>query len=283
MTADPLKTSIASGLLLSGPAPVQAPAPLVMDCPHSGRDYPVGFRYACDPLLLRQAEDNHVDTLLADTGFPLLIALFPRTYIDVNRAADDIEDELLAEPWPGPRNPSPRAGAGAGLIRRVMQNGLPVYDRKLNVKEIQDRIDKYYIPYHQTLKKLLDETYALHGRIWHMNWHSMPDAAQPGGMPDFVLGDFDHTSCDPDFTYAVQNYLHGRGYSVALNHPYKGAELITRYSDPARARHSLQIEINKRLYWDEKNQVKTKNFNVLKGDIDKLIQYIAGRIQEKLA
>ena len=41
------------------------------------------------------------------------------------------------------------------------------------------------------------------------------------------------------------------GYVVAVNDPYKGVELVRAYSDPARGRHSLQVEINKRLYMDE--------------------------------
>ena len=35
------------------------------------------------------------------------------------------------------------------------------------------------------------------------------------------------------------------------NHPYKGVELVRRYSNPAEHRHSIQLEINRRLYMDE--------------------------------
>ena len=41
------------------------------------------------------------------------------------------------------------------------------------------------------------------------------------------------------------------GYRVKVNDPYKGVELVRAYSDPKAGRHSLQIEINKRLYMDE--------------------------------
>ena len=41
------------------------------------------------------------------------------------------------------------------------------------------------------------------------------------------------------------------GYNVAYNHPYKGVELVRRYGDPARHRHSIQVEVNRKLYMDE--------------------------------
>ena len=39
--------------------------PLVFDSPHSGTEYPDDFRHAVDPLLLRYAEDTHVQDLWA--------------------------------------------------------------------------------------------------------------------------------------------------------------------------------------------------------------------------
>ena len=76
--------------------------PLVIDSPHSGREYPSDFGHACAREALERAEDNEVDALFDSApvhGAPLLCALFPRTYIDVNRAETDIDPDLLGEPW----------------------------------------------------------------------------------------------------------------------------------------------------------------------------------------
>lgn len=35
------------------------------------------------------------------------------------------------------------------------------------------------------------------------------------------------------------------------NHPYKGVELVRRQGRPDANRHSIQVEINRRLYMDE--------------------------------
>ena len=265
------------------------PLPLVFDSPHSGISHPKDFNFACDPAMLEKAEDKYVDDLFAaapDFGGVLLCAQFPRSYIDVNRAADDIDPELLAGDWPNPKtiNPSNRSYAGIGLIRRLVKPGVPVYDHDLTADEIQNRIDNYYRPYHNTLEKMLDGAHYKFGQVWHINCHSMPSAGKrlgaqgrvnPFTTPDFVLGDRDGTSCDLDFTHAMRDFLKSLGYKVAINDPYKGVELVEKYSAPAAGRHSIQIEICKALYLNEDTYKKNKNYEALKSDITKLIGFCA--------
>lgn len=273
----------------------QEPLPLIYDSPHSGRVYPADFDYACDEGLLRRGEDNYVDELIAHApahGIHLLCADFPRTYIDVNRADNDIEPDILATAWPTPLNPTDRALSGIGLIRREIKPGIPVYNRKLSVSEITQRLENYYIPYHSAIRDLLDQSYDLFGQVWHINWHSMPSLGavgplphsgrRPGsGQPDFVLGDRNGTSCWPDFTNDIKDLLKNLGYSVAINTPYKGVELVRRYSNPNAGRASLQIEINKGLYWNERRLEKNNNFNALKDDLEKftcsLCRYVSAQ------
>ena len=95
----------------------------------------------------------------------------------------------------------------------------------------------------------------------------------PFSSPDFVLGDRNGTSCDINFTHGIRDFLKGLGYKVAINDPYKGVELVKRYSDPARGRHSLQIEINRALYMNEETFEKSKNYKKLKADITKIIEF----------
>src|ERR1700693_6407004 len=73
--------------------------PLVLDSPHSGALYPEDFAYCCPLPVLRRAEDCYVDELFdaaPSHGATLIGAVFPRSYIDVNRAADDLDPGLLA-------------------------------------------------------------------------------------------------------------------------------------------------------------------------------------------
>ncbi len=264
------------------------PLPLIFDSPHSGIQYPTDFGYACDIAHLEKAEDKYVDELFAnvpDYGAVLLCADFPRSYIDVNRCERDIDVDLLAEDWPDDINPTARSHAGIGLIRRLVRPGMPLYNRSLTVAEIKNRIETCYRPYHVELEKLIEEAHYVHGQVWHVNCHSMPSTdgnsfrAAPLKSADFVLGDRDGTTCDIDFTHAIRDYLRQLGYKVSINDPYKGVELVRRYSNPATGRHSIQIEVARNLYIDENTYKKSKNFNALKADIDKLISFCANYVQ----
>ncbi len=271
--------------------------PLIFDSPHSGLDYPADFKYACSFTELEKAEDKFVDDLFSsatDHGAVLLCALFPRSYIDVNRAATDIDPELLHEPWPHSEiAPSARSDAGIGLIRRLVRPGVPVYNRVLSAKEVLNRIHKYYDPYHDALEKLINEAHYNFGQVWHVNCHSMPSgSAKPKNAislagrqvkeSDIVLGDRDGTSCDYEFTFAMRDFLRKLGYTVTVNDPFKGVELVDRYSNPSRGFNSIQIEINKSLYMNETTNKKTKNYNALKTDMEKLMSWCADFVQSNL-
>ena len=234
---------------------------VVLDSPHSGTSYPPDFAHACDPQRLRQAEDTYVESLWGFApalGATLVHALFPRSYIDVNRSLEEIDDSMLDAPWPGLKQPGAKVRLGKGLVWRALDDGTPLYDRKLTVAEVQARIERCWRPYHGTLARTIDVLSRHHRQMVHLNCHSMPSVAAPfstefPGMvhPDVVLGNRDGTTADPRLTRAIARFLEARGYSVAINHPYKGVEIVRRYGNPGARRHSIQIELNRRLYMDE--------------------------------
>lgn len=293
------KTSKVKVSKISGVYELQQPEqslPVIFDSPHSGTIYPKDFNYACDFKDLQRAEDAYVNELFSaapDHGASFLHAFFPRSYLDVNRAADDIDEELLSEPWPEtaePINPTNRSHAGIGLIRRLVKPGVPVYGEKLSPADIQNRIEKYYTPYHEALENLIKTAHYNFGQSYHINCHSMPSAVSknsftrinPFQSPDFVLGDRNGTSCDLTFTHALRDFLKSKGYKVAINDPYKGVELVERYSAPATGRHSIQIEICRSLYMNEITCQKSKNFNKLQSDITDLISFISDYAKSNL-
>lgn len=265
-------------------APTAPEVPVVFDSPHSGTDYPEDFTFSLSETILRMGEDTYVDELYAAVpgmGAAFLKAHFPRTYIDANRAATDIDQELLNAPWPGPVTPSIKTTSGIGLIWRMARPGHPVYDRKLTVAEVQSRIDTYHEPYQSILMENVERLAGQFGGVWHIDCHSMPaisDERSPEGpgvhRADFVLGDRDGTTCSQEFTDFVAGELRAMGYRTALNDPFKGVELVRMVGDPARDRHSLQIEINRRLILDDTTKVKATGFETLRANVTKL----AGRI-----
>jgi N-formylglutamate deformylase len=259
--------------------------PLVLDSPHSGTDYPEDFGHAVPREALRRAEDAYVDELYAagpEIGAVLIAACFPRSYIDPNRSLLDIDASLLDAPWPGPAIPSRKTELGIGLIWRVLDSGEPIYGRKLSVDEVKRRIVDYHQPYQRAVKDALDRAHHHFGAVWHLNLHSMPAVSsvisdEGPGRPraDFVLGDRDGTTCDAVFTQEVAEALRGMGYEVKINDPYKGVELVRAFSDPRDGRHSLQIEVNRRLYMDERTREKSPGFAKLQADLGRLLERVA--------
>jgi N-formylglutamate amidohydrolase len=268
---------------LHGPA---VPAvPLVLDSPHSGLRFPSDFDAVVSEFDLRDGEDCFIDQLYlpaTEFGVPLLAAEVPRTYLDTNRHAGDIDLELIeGGRWPHTYVPSGKAAIGKALIWRTLDDGRPIYGRRLAVDEVVDRIDRVHAPYHAALRQLMDRAHARFGAVYHLNCHSMNSVAGKMGeggegteRADFVLGDRDGTTCDPAFTDFVRATLVAMGYAVKLNDPYKGVELVRAHSDPARGRHSLQVEINKRLYMDEVRREPDAGYAPLQRNLTSLIEAV---------
>lgn len=266
---------------------LQAPSgvPLVLDSPHSGTEYPPDFASILPHGVLRTAEDTWIADLWGDApslGVPLLAARFPRSYIDANRGLDELDAGMLAEPWPHPLPESAKVRLGKGLIWRQMDDGEPIYDRKLSLQEVNHRIQACWQAYHDKLKSMMDVAHAQFGKVWHINCHSMPSIAgafatdKPGMVhPDIVLGDRDGATAAPEFHDFVGQWLSARGYGVTINDPYKGVEIVRRCGNPEQGRHSLQLEINRKLYMDEVTLRPTEGYDRLKNDLRDLVAALA--------
>lgn len=275
---------------LSGVLRLTAPrsplVPLVLDSPHSGTRWPDDFTPVAHEKAVRRTQDSLVHELFAsapDHGAPLLAALFPRVYIDPNRSLGDLDPALLAEGWDGPLAPGEKSRLGKGLIWRLAAPDTPIYDRKLTAREVRRRIDEFYRPYHTALAALLDGIAERFGGVWHIDCHSMRpmstsvDKEGPGvARPDIVLSDRDGTSAGAAFMEKASLFLREEGLSVAINEPFKGAELVARYGDPSRNRHSIQIEINRRLYLGEDGLTAGDGFARTKTLLGRFIETMAG-------
>jgi N-formylglutamate deformylase len=266
-------------------------SPLVLDSPHSGTFYPPDFGFACDLALLRCAEDTHVEKLYSfasELGCAWVEAHFPRSYLDANRNLTEVDPDMLDGPWPHAVEMSDAAALskrrlGKGLIWRATDEGEPLYARQLGVKEVQQRIDLCWKPYHAAVKAAIDAAHARHGYSIHINCHSMPEVAGshatdfPGiKHPDFVLGNRDNCTSSEAVLLFIQEQLARSGYSVSLNHPYKGVELVRRYGEPQQHRHSVQIEINRALYMNEKTLEITPGCAPLRENLKQLVLALQG-------
>ena len=243
--------------------PQRQTLPLVVASPHSGDRYPDDLLAASrlDAQELRRSEDFLVQRLAADApalGAPLIAALFPRAYVDVNREPYELDPALFDEPLPAYANSrSPRVAAGLGTVARVVASGREIYSRPLPVAEALQRVERCYVPYHRALAALVAETQARFGFCILLDCHSMPTLREPfdqgaaGVRADVVLGDGHGSTAAPGVVQRATEALAAEGLQVAHNVPYAGGFVTRHYGRPEAGVHGLQIEIARRLYMDE--------------------------------
>ncbi len=234
-------------------------APVVVASPHSGRFYDAGFLRASvlDAARIRSSEDAYVDLLLDGIpalGVPVLSAVMPRAFVDLNRAPEEL-DPAVVHGVPRGRT-TPRISSGLGVIPRVVAQGRAIYRGKIGLEEARARIDTWWRPYHATLEGLMAEAEGRFGRAILLDIHSMPHeaiegAGAPGQEPQIVLGDRFGAAAAPALMDAAEAVFTDLGLRVARNAPFAGAYVTQAYGQPERGRHAIQIEIDRALYLDE--------------------------------
>lgn len=259
-----------------------ARTPLVVASPHSGRIYPSDLLEATrlDALDLRSSEDSFMEQVLegaTEAGAPLLTALFPRVYVDVNREPFELDPDMFDAPLPdGATTDSIRISAGLGTIARVVANSEQVYNRKLSFEEAEHRITNFYAPYHRALQRLIAEAIEQFGFCLLVDGHSMPSTAvrhiRSERRPiDIVLGDCHGVTAAPAFVEQAETFFRERHYTVRRNSPYAGGFVTRHYGRPGSGIHVLQIEINRALYMDERRIEPRAGINPLKRDMAALL------------
>jgi N-formylglutamate amidohydrolase len=257
--------------------PVEWRGPVVFNSPHSGRVYPRAFLAAArlDLAILRRSEDCFVDELLAGVvrrGHPLMRAHFPRCFVDVNREPYELDPRMFDGRLPSFANTrSMRVAGGLGTVARVVGDAQEIYDQRIPVDDALRRIEGLYKPYHRALRKLVTRVHREFGAAVLVDCHSMPSAAGPKDerpRADIVIGDRYGTSCLGVIADTIEVTLRERGYSVSRNKPYAGGFITEHYGNPAAGLHSVQLEINRALYMDERRFEQSKSFSTVAGDLE---------------
>lgn len=257
-------------------APAVARVPFVFNSPHSGRVYPPRFLSLTrlDALAIRRSEDCYVEELFGAApalGAPLLVANFPRAYLDVNREPWELDPRMFVEPLPSFANTrSARVAGGLGTIPRLVGEGQEIYGGRLRLSEALARIEAVYRPYHLALKQLVTAARERFGYAVLVDCHSMPASirlGEGGVRPDFIVGDRFGASAAPAVTEHAIALLTSMGYLVAHNKPYAGGFITEHYGRPAKGLHAIQIEVNRGLYMNEATLEKTAGFDALAEDL----------------
>lgn len=249
-------------------APHSMPLPVLIAVPHAGRVYPAEtLAQLRDPELSQlRLEDRHVDRLGVEiakaTGTGLLVAHAPRAMLDLNRAHDDIDWEMIAGAT-RQRNRSVaqiagtnrRARSGLGLVPRRLPGFGEIWRDKLPREELDRRIDEVHRPYHRFLAEELGRIRDAWGAALLIDLHSMPPLRRKSGQdkaPQIVLGDRFGASCHGSLIACAFRYLDDQGAASSHNRPYSGGYVLDRHASPPRGLHALQVEVCRSIYLDDR-------------------------------
>ncbi|WP_241461631.1 N-formylglutamate amidohydrolase [Aurantiacibacter luteus] len=240
-----------------------AAMPVLIAVPHAGRQYTDGLlarlRHPGEASL--RLEDRYID-LVAEgvsraTGAPLLVAHAPRAMIDLNRAPDDIDWDMVAtgdSPTGVARGAAGRrARSGLGLVPRRLPGLGELWSGQLAESELTARIAGVHRPYHQALARTLEALRDRWGAALLVDLHSMPPLGPKRGADpaaDFVIGDRFGAACDSRLARVALDYLEREGMLAVHNRPYAGGYVLDRHGSPARRIDALQLEVCRSLYLD---------------------------------
>ena len=239
-----------------------APVPVLIAVPHAGRAYPAEFTdtmrnqaAACLRLEDRFA-DLVAEAVARETGAALLVAHAPRALIDLNRAPDDVDWDMVAG-GAGERRTRHAAGrrarSGLGLVPRRLPGLGELWRRKMTADELASRIEQVHQPYHAALSEGLEQLRDRWGAALLIDLHSMPPLGPKRGhdaAADFVVGDRFGASCDGVLSAAALDHFSIAGRRAAHNRPYAGGYVLDRHGATARGLQAMQVEICRSTYLD---------------------------------
>ena len=173
---------------------------------------------------------------------------------------------------------SMRVAGGLGTIPRVVGDGQEIYRERLAVDDALGRIEALYKPYHRALRRLINKAHQAFGTVIVVDCHSMPSVGvsrDEPRRPDIVIGDRYGTSCAALLPDMVEETMSGLGYSVGRNKPYAGGFITEHYGNPASGLHTIQLELNRAIYMDERRRERSARFAQVAADFAALADALA--------
>lgn len=278
----------APAFVMSAPEP--SSIPVLIAAPHGGRLYPDSLveRMRNPSFAALRLEDRYVDRLAhavaANTGAALIVAQAPRAMIDLNRAADDVDWDMIARhgegvPAPGPTSSGRRARSGLGLIPRRLPGIGELWKRRHDRAELEARITHVHEPYHNALAGLLADLHDRWGAALLLDLHSMPPLALRGApAPEFVVGDRFGATCSGVITGAAFAWFSENRRPAAHNRPYAGGYVLECHARPKTGLHAMQLEVDRSSYLDSRLAEPGSGFGGMVDLLSGLVRRLAGEV-----
>ena len=227
---------------------------MILHLPHAATAVPDPAGYLVDEETL-QAEitlltDHRTDDLFAHPSALPIRADFSRVFCDVERFADDDQEEMAA--------------VGMGVLYERLDSGEPLRHVTPDLREAVLR--KHYRPHHARLTAAVDAELQATGRALIVDGHSFAstpfrrDKSKRLPRPDFNLGtDAFHTPAY--LVEASEAFFAERGYSLGIDWPYDGALVPLKHFRKTRSVAAVMLEVNRALYLEEPGPQKSARYD----------------------
>jgi N-formylglutamate deformylase len=235
----------------------------VLHVPHASRTIPVDVR---QELLLDDAEmelellrmtDAYTDELFAMSALTAVAIDYPvsRLVVDPERFRDDANE--------------PMAARGMGAVYTRTADGRPLRDT-IHATERERLLAEWYDPHHRRLAQAVELALDNYGYCLIIDCHSFPSIPLPCDLdgsvprPDICIGtDSFHTP--PGLLAAAVDFCERRRMTFAVDKPYAGSIVPSRWHRQDRRVLSIMVEVNRALYMDEANGEKLPDFAACAG------------------
>jgi N-formylglutamate deformylase len=220
--------------------------PVVISIPHVGTHVPGDILERFTPAAKQLPDtDWHVDRLYAfaqEMGIHILAATHSRYVIDLNRDPNGVSL------YPGQFTTT--------LCPTTLFDGSALYEegQEPSAQEIDERIERFWQPYHRKLASLIADLKQDSRRVVVFDAHSIASHVPTlfeGKLPDLNFGTDSGRTADLELVDELMAICAGSSYSHVLNGRFKGGYITRHYGDPAQDIHSIQLELAQVNYMEE--------------------------------
>lgn len=240
---------------ISGPAGQKIS---VLHIPHSSRAIPPDERARLalsdtelEAELLRMT-DAFTDELFPPTIYEAQRIVFPvsRLVCDVERFANDAEEPMSAR--------------GMGAVYTMTSTGRQLRAGP-STAEREQIMTRWYRTHHELLSAAVDHVLAREWRCLIVDCHSFSSKPLPHepdqdpDRPDICVGT-DQFHTPPDLVTTIVKAAKDLGLTAAVDRPFAGALAPAKHYRRDGRVKSVMIEVNRRLYMDERTGERIDNF-----------------------
>ena len=259
---------------------------LMITIPHSGEEIPsfVQWLNALPEPVVMCDVDRYVDQIyepsIVKLAIPFVKTQWHRYIGDLNRFDSDVDCDSVM----GNSNPSGKFKRGFIWVQTTTNQIL--LPQPVSVEVHKKLVELIYNPFHKSVQEVSDKIMKDFKKVYHLDLHSMPSKGtkehrDPGeSRADVVVSDNFGKSSEKKFVDLVIESYKKQGFSVAHNWPYYGGRVTERYGLPEKNHHTVQVELNRKLYMDEGSKAKNNLFTETSGRAGIALEMIQSKILE---